>query len=227
MPTTRTAAYRSRFSSSGRYTVWGLLHGVRYVEPLLFSLGLLIVLGCSQPQWHFGVGGRYNKAKDEVTKRRGEDLDKAVSNLEGIAAENPTYRDSLTLLGRAYYKKARYRDAYLILQRALAVNKEDEIAWLILGLAQMRLGENHKGLESIKGGLTLLGKAMKDGYKGFDQWDRAGQVSSSLRRTIFLAQKGLDERDDLIRATENLIVRIDDEEWRQKGDKSVERAMEG
>jgi len=75
-------------------------------------------------------------------------MDRAIVALESVVKENPTYRDSLTLLGRAYYKRGRYEDARQILMRAVAVNKEDEIAWLVLSMAMLRMGENEKGLET-------------------------------------------------------------------------------
>ena len=172
------------------------------------------------------MGGRYLEAKDEITRPRGGDINKAIVNLEGIVRENPTYQDSLTLLGRAYYKRGRYQDAYQILQRALVVNKDDEIAWLVLGLAELTLNNNQKGLDTLKGALTLLSKEMRENYRGFQGWDRQGTVRLALRRTIALATKGLDEKENLIRGTELLLVRIDEEEWQQGRDKSMERARE-
>jgi tetratricopeptide (TPR) repeat protein len=177
----------------------------------LLSVGCQAFLGCSAPSWHFGVGGKYNEGKQEVTRPRGGDLDKAIADLESVAAQNPTYRDTLTLLGRAYYKKGRYKDAILILKRALAVNKDDEIAWITLGLAQLHLGEDASGMKTLKGGLTLFSKASKDGYRGLDYWDKNGAVRSALRRAVFAVTKG--EKPTIIRDTDLLLVRIDQEEW--------------
>lgn len=143
-------------------------------------------------------------------------MDVAISALESVVRDNPTYQDSLTLLGRAYYRKARYQDAYMILQRALAVNKEDEIAWLALGLAQLRLGENDKGMDSLKGGITVLSKLSVSGYRDFPEWDKNGLVRASIRRAALAASKGLDEKESLIQTTEALLIRIDDEENLQR-----------
>ena len=179
-------------------------------------LGLFVVVGCSRPDYFVGTGGKYNAGKQEIIKRRGANLDKAIINLETVARDDPTYKDSLTLLGRAYYRRARYDDAKLILQRALVVNKDDEIAWLTLGLAQLRLGENGRGLQSIQGGLTLLSKANREGYRGYEVWDRAGRVGVAVRRAVFEAQKGLDgNKDGLIRSVETALGSIDDEEFMQ------------
>lgn len=190
----------------------------------LLAISLAFVSGCTTLR--FGQGGRYLEAKDEITRPRGGDINKAIVNLEGIVRENPTYQDSLTLLGRAYYKSGRYQDASLILQRALAVNKDDEIAWLVFGLTQLRTGEDHKALETLKGALTLASKAMVEYYRGFQYWDRAGKVRIALRRAVLSATKGLEEKQNLIRNVELLIAGVDEEEWQQGRDKSMERIQE-
>jgi tetratricopeptide (TPR) repeat protein len=193
---------------------------------LLFTL-VLSISACSRPDWFFGVGGRYNEANIELLRGRGADMDKAIGNLESIVQDDPTYRDSLTLLGKAYYRKARYYDSFAILQRALAINKDDEIAWLFYGLTQIKVGENEKGLETIRGGLTLLGKAMRNNnYRDYPAWDPKGTVRATLNRAVFQALKGLQERENLIQVTEVLLARIDEEEWFQRRGRGAERSFE-
>ena len=196
------------------------------VACLIFFLALS-VSSCYRPNWFIGVGGRYNEANIELLRGRGGDMEKAIGNLENIVQDDPTYRDSLTLLGKAYYKKARYYDAFAILQRALAVNKDDEIAWLFYGLTQIKVGDNEKGLETIKGGLTLLGKAMRNNnYRDYPAWDPKGTVRASLNQAVFQALKGLPERENLIQVTEVLLARIDEEEWFQRRGRGAERSFE-
>jgi len=192
---------------------------------LLLAISLPSIPGCSRPAFLVGIGtgGRYSEAREEISRRRGGNVDKAILNLETVVREDPTYRDSLTLLGRAYYIKGRYGDARLILQRALAVNKEDEIAWMVLGITQLRLGENDKGLETLRGGLTLFSKNSVESYRGYTYWDRAGKVKIVLRRAIFTAQKGLDEKENLMRSAENLLAAIDEEEWNLGLEKQIDR----
>ena len=167
-------------------------------------------MSCGRPAG-IGIGGRYLDGKLEVGRPRGN-INKAISRLEYVVSLNPLYRDSLTVLGRAYYKGRRYRDAFQILKRALVVNQRDEIAWITLGLTQLRLGDDERGLESIKGGLTLVAKVSKDGYKGLETWDLNGVVRRALRKAIFFASKGLEEKRKIIRGGEILLARIDDEE---------------
>jgi len=195
----------------------------------LFSIALVtcVLSGCFR-LGPIGTGGRYNEGRKEVT-RRGGDVDKAIVDLEEVVKQNPTYKDSLTLLGRAYYKKTQYQAAHQILQRALAVNKEDEIAWVSLGLTQLRLGMDEKGLEAIQGGITLFNKATQDiyhPYMGFKYWDRAGLVKTALRRAITAARNGLQAKDEIIRTSEALLAAIDHEEFFQRFEKSGEQKQE-
>ena len=184
---------------------------------LLLGASLILASGCSRPAFLAGIGtgGKYLEARDNITRKRGGDIDKAISHLESVVRDDPLYKDSLTLLGRAYYMKGRYEDARLILERAVVVDKEDEIAWMVLGIAQLRLGQDEKGLATVQGGLTLFSKISVDGYKRYQFWDRAGKVKIVLRRGILMARKGLEDKENLIRSVENLLAAIDEEEWNQ------------
>jgi tetratricopeptide (TPR) repeat protein len=183
---------------------------------LLLAVALGFVPACSQPKLFFGVGGKYNQAMIELGRGRGGNIDLAIVNLEEVARKDPTYRDALTQLGRAYYRKGRYQDAHLILQRALAINKEDEIAWLVLGITQLQLGQDERGLEVLKGGLTLLNKVNGEGYRGYDKWDRAGRVRNSVRRAVLAVLKGLEEKQNVIRSVEVVLAQVDNEDFARR-----------
>jgi tetratricopeptide (TPR) repeat protein len=180
----------------------------------------LFLFSCSDifrhPIPRFGIGGRYNEGREQFTRGRGGDMDRAVADLEAVVKEDPTYRDSLTLLGRAYYRKGRYQDAIQILQRALAVNKDDEIAWLTLGMTQLQLGQNEKGLETLKGAVTLISKVVTRGYRGYPEWDIKGSVRNAISRTAFEVTKGAEAKDNILRACDTLLARMDDEESFQR-----------
>ena len=139
-------------------------------------------------------------------------MDTAITALETVVSQDPKYKDSLTYLGRAYYRKGRYFDAYEILQRALAVNKDDEMAWIAIGLTQLRLGQNDKGIETLKGGITLASRVMTDGYKNYIFWDTRGVIRASIRRSAFLLAKGVEERNGIIETTDRLLALVDEED---------------
>ena len=170
------------------------------------------ISACTHYIPRFGIGGRYEEGREQFLRGRGGDMDTAVVALEKVVSQDPTYKDSLTYLGRAYYRKGRYQDAYAILQRAVALNKDDELAWIALGLTQLRLGQNEKGVETLKGGITLASKVMVDGYHNYIYWDTRGLVRGSIRRSALLLTKGVEERDNIIQSTDRMLALVDDEE---------------
>ena len=164
-------------------------------------------------------------AKQEIVNVRTGDLNKAIGLLESVAVEDPLYKDTLTLLGRAYYRRGRYKDALEVLKRSVAVNPKAEIAWIALGLTQLRLGDEANGLESFKGGITLLSQATKNGYKGVDDWDKRGIVRGATRRAVFAALKGLEHKQDIIESGDILLARIDQEERLAKIEQDEEQRV--
>jgi tetratricopeptide (TPR) repeat protein len=176
-------------------------------------------MACSHYIPRFGIGGKYEEGKAQFLLGRSGDMDVAITALETVVKENPKYNDSLTYLGRAYYRKGRYFDAFEILQRALAVNKDDEIAWIAIGLTQLRLGQNEKGIETLKGGITLASRVMTNGYKNYIYWDTRGVISAAIRRSAFLLAKGIEERNGIIESTDRLLALVDDEDNFQRNTK--------
>jgi tetratricopeptide (TPR) repeat protein len=162
-----------------------------------------------------GTAGHYTEARQQFLKGKSGSMEKAISSLDVIVRDDPTYKDSLTLLGRAYYNQGNYEASRQIIQRALRVNKEDEIAWMTLGMAQLRLGEDEKGIETLQGAVTLVSKVSKPGYRGYDDWDAKGLVRSSISRTVVELRKGVDAKPALLRTCEGLLSRLDDEEYFQ------------
>jgi tetratricopeptide (TPR) repeat protein len=197
-----------------------MINGARkpfHRSSLVFVVLLAIFsFACTHAIPRFGVGGRYEEGRDQFLRGRAGDMDTAITALEYVVSQDPTYKFSLMYLGRAYYRKGRYQDAFAVLQRALAVNNDDEQAWLALGLTQLRLGQNDKGIESLKGGITLANKVMVDGYHNYIYWDTRGLIRASLRRSAFLLTKGLDEKNNIMQSTDRLLALIDDEENFQK-----------
>jgi tetratricopeptide (TPR) repeat protein len=173
---------------------------------------ITVGMGCNHAIPRFGAGGRYEEGMDQFLRGRAGNMDVAVTSLEYVVSQDPTYKKCLTYLGRAYYRKTRYQDAFAVLQRALAVDKEDEIAWISLGVTQLRLNQTDKGIESLKGGITLASRVMVNGYHNYMYWDTRGLVSASMRRSAFLIMKGPDEKEGIIQSTERLLALIDEEE---------------
>ncbi len=199
------------------------------VKFMVLALAAAGLAGCWRPAG-IGVGGKYIDAVNELSKsRQGGNPRKAIVDLQYVVSRDPTYRDSLTQLGRAYYHMGRYTAALEVLKRALAVNKNDEIGWLVLGLTQFRQGEDDSGLASFKGGLTLLARATRDGYREYtaEFWDVKGAVRRALRRNISLAREGVSRKSALIVAGEDLLYRIAQQLYEAETDKEHSEYLEG
>ena len=176
----------------------------------------VLIYGCSNSLPRFGTGGRYEEGRDQFLRGRGGDMDRAVVALEAVVMADPTYKDSLTYLGRAYYRKGRYQDAFAILQRALAVNPDNEMAWICLGVTQLQLGENEKGIETLKSGITLASKVMVEGYHNYEKWDIRRTIQTSIRRSAFLLISESQAKEKIIQSVNQLLAQVDDEENFQK-----------
>ncbi len=192
-----------------------MLQRGKMVNRILFGAVVAVIAicaGCTHAIPRFGVGGRYEEGLDQFLRGRAGNMDVAVAAFEYVVSQDPTYKKSLTYLGRAYYRKGRYQDAFAVLQRALAVDKDDEMAWIALGLTQLRLNQVDKGIESLKGGITLASRVMVDGYRNYLFWDTRGLVHASIRRSAFLITKGPDDKAGIIQSTEQLLALVDAEE---------------
>ncbi|MSP40041.1 MAG: tetratricopeptide repeat protein [Deltaproteobacteria bacterium] len=181
---------------------------------ICFGLVLLVTMaiGCSHAVPYFGMGGRYEEGKEQFMRGRTGDMDLAITALENVVSQDPMYKFSLTYLGRAYYRKGRFQDAYAVLQRAVAVNNDDEMAWMALGLTEMRIGRIDNGIETLKGGITLGSKAFMNGYHNWLYFDTRGLIQNAIRRSAFLLTKGAEERANIISDTDRLMALVDDEE---------------
>src|SRR6187455_2457696 len=176
----------------------------------LFAACLLISvflsLACNHAIPRFGIGGRYEEGREQFLRGRGGSMEVAITALESVVSQDPTYKDSLTYLGRAYYRTNQLQPAHAILQRALIVNKDDEMAWIAFGATQLRLGQNDAGIESLKGGITLASKVMVDGYHDLIYFDTRGLIRAEIRRSAFLLTKGIDEKTNIIATTDRLMA---------------------
>jgi tetratricopeptide (TPR) repeat protein len=193
----------------------------RIIPGVLLAWLALFSAGCGEGGWfshdipRLGTAGHYTEARLQFLKGRSGSMEKAIADLQSIVKDEPTYKDSLTLLGRAYYNQGSYEASRQIIQRALRVNNEDEVAWMTLGMAQLRLGDDQKGIETLQGAVTLVSKVSKPGYRGYDDWDAKGLVRSYISRTVVELRKGIDAKPSLLRTCEGLLGRMDDEEYFQ------------
>ena len=53
---------------------------------------------CNHAIPRLGVGGRYEEGKEQFLRGRGGDMEVAITALESVVSQDPTYKDSLTYL---------------------------------------------------------------------------------------------------------------------------------
>jgi tetratricopeptide (TPR) repeat protein len=191
-------------------------HLHRFIS-VFFIIAFLSACGVRLPA--VGIEGHYRQGRSLLIRPDRGTVGQSVSYLEEVAKRDPFYKDTLTLLARALYYQGVYQDAFQFAQRAVVVDKEDGIAWLMLGLIRLRLGDDEAGLENVKTGVALINKVSKNGYRGYVRWDINDVIRSSIRRTmVVITRDGLINKDEVIRASEQILTRMDDEELSQEAE---------
>jgi tetratricopeptide (TPR) repeat protein len=91
-------------------------------------------------------------------------------------------------LGRADYETQRYASARRLLQQAIGINKNDNVARLYLGLTLAQMGDRENGLKEIQAGLKGLydwivyvrqNFSMGNEYGQF--WDQRGLIRAAIQ----------------------------------------------
>ncbi len=160
---------RLRFSRPGTESSWqrvwqtlnrfGEMHFVpaREVSTTMLFLLMLVLSGCAA----LGVSGQFQSGRRALIAG---DPETAVSYFSTVADQNPSYvniiqnyRESIwTYLGRAQYENQRYAEARKSLERALSLDKDDQLARLYLGLTLMRTGDAARGTKEVEAGMKGL-----------------------------------------------------------------------
>lgn len=191
-------------------------HLHRFIS-VVFIIAFLSACGVRLPA--VGIEGHYRQGRSLLIRPDRGTVGQSVSYLEEVAKRDPFYKDTLTLLARALYYQGVYQDAFQFAQRAVVVDKEDGTAWLMLGLIRLRLGDDEAGLENVKTGVALINKVSKNGYRGYVRWDINGLIRNSIRQTmVVITRDGLINKDEVIRASEQILTRMDDEELSQEAE---------
>jgi tetratricopeptide (TPR) repeat protein len=133
------------------------------------------------------------------------DNETALAYFQSAADKHPNYVYGTALrqgiwsyVGRAEYSLGRFSQARQSLERALAVNKSEDIARLYLGLALARSGDQQQGLTEIEGAmkgihdwLEYITNAHRFSFGQF--WDPGRHIRSSIEGDLaMLSGKDLD-----------------------------------
>jgi len=200
-------------------------------EALLASLLVLLVSGCASLQSSSDFQAGRNAlltGKTEV----------ALSYFQSVAEKDPGYRYGsayrqgiLSYLGRAEYAVGQLPQAQKTLERALAANREEDLARLYLGLTLARSGEQQRGVREIENGLKgihgfidYVTEAHRFSFGQF--WDPSGALRSSIRQELAALSGSEGRMETLIASAETIGKQMEEEIDRARNDETRERSRQ-
>jgi tetratricopeptide (TPR) repeat protein len=149
---------------------------------------VLLLSGCAS----FVVSGEFASGRQALLANRDE---QALGYFHSVAEKDPDYtfvfdlfREGIwTYVGRVQYQVGRYEEARQSLERALSMDRNDNLARLYLGLTLARRSNYAQGLKDIEAGLQGLYDwldYMQTSRPFTDFWDPLRQIRSEIRNDL-------------------------------------------
>ena len=150
------------------------------------------------------------------------DPERALPYLLEAAKNDPNYvysydlfRESVwTYLGRSQYATKKYSEARQSLERALALDKDDHLARLYLGLTLTRLGDSDQGVKEIEAGMKGIHDWLEytERARPFEAyWDPARDMRKTIEKDLAGDAGREVGRDQLITDAEWVGKRLEEE----------------
>jgi tetratricopeptide (TPR) repeat protein len=198
---------------------------------LVLSL-LFLIAGCASIQ----LGGEFMSGRQALLKG---DNEAALPYFRSVAQQDPNFVYGTALrqgiwsyVGRSEYALGRLPQARETLQRALAANKDEDIARLYLGLTLARAGERQQGLKEIESGmkgihefLEYVTQAHRFSFGQF--WDPRGEIRSAIQGDLAMISARDLDWGKLIADGEWLGKKIEEEGDLASRDESREMSRDG
>ncbi len=150
---------------------------------------LFFIAACASVQ----LGGEFASGRQALLKGNQET---ALTHFQSVAQKDPNYvygtamkQGIWSYVGRSDYALGRLPQAREALERALAANREEDIARLYLGLTLARQGDRQRGLKEIEGGLKgihgwleYISQAHRFSFGQF--WDPGRDIRSAIEGNL-------------------------------------------
>jgi tetratricopeptide (TPR) repeat protein len=157
-------------------------------KPLGAIAYVLLFSGCAS----IGISGNFQSGRQALLANRDE---QALGYFQSVAEKDPNYtfiydlfREGIwTYVGRVQYRVGRYEEARQSLERALSVDRNDNLARLYLGLTLARRSNYTQGLKDIQAGLRGLYdwlEYMQSSRPYTDFWDPLRQIRSEIKNDL-------------------------------------------
>jgi len=193
------------------------------IEVRLLSIFLVgFLAGCAS----FQVAGQVQTGRQALLINNPE---RALPYFLAAADSDPNYvyrsmhysEGIWTYVGRAQYATGKLKDARQSLERALSIDKDDNLARLYLGLTLWRSGETSRGLKEIEAGMRGLHDWLEyiERTRPFEAyWDPVREIRGAIEKNLDnISAKDFD-RQQLIASAEWLGQRMESEIDRARQD---------
>jgi tetratricopeptide (TPR) repeat protein len=192
---------------------------------------MVLLSACTSLQ----VGSEFSSGRQALLTGNNE---AALAYFHSAAQKDPNYVYGTALqqgiwsyVGRSEYAIGRFPQARQNLERALAANKDEDVARLYLGLTLARSGDQQRGLREIEGGmkgiydfLEYVTQAHRFSFGQF--WDPNLEMRKAIQTDLaMISGKDLDWQK-LIANGEWLGKQIEEEGDRARRDEARERSRE-
>ena len=162
----------------------------------------------------------------------------ALGYFQSAAQIDPSYKYGtayqqgiLSYVGRTEYSLGRLPQARETLQKALAANKDEDIARLYLGLTLARSGDRQAGLKEIEDGMRgihdwieYITEAHRFSFGQF--WDPAREIRTAIRGDLAMISARDFDWQRLISDGEWVAKRMEEEGDKARNDEARERARD-
>ena len=172
---------------------------MKMVSSLVYLSLVVFLSGCASLQ----VGTDFDSGRQAYLAGKNDD---ALSYFQSAAQKDSDYtyygyafRQGIwSYVGRTEYATGKLPQARQSLERALALNKDEDVARLYLGLTLVRSGDRQQGLKEIEGGMKGIydqSEYITQAFR-FTQgrfWDPRGEIRSAIQGNLaMLSGKDVD-----------------------------------
>jgi tetratricopeptide (TPR) repeat protein len=164
--------------------------------------------------------------------------DAALAYFQSAAQKDPNYKYGtafrqgvLSYVGRTEYAVGRLPQARETLEKALSVNRDEDLTRLYLGLTLARIGDRQQGLKEIEGGmrgihafLDYVNETFRFSFGQF--WDPANAIRSAIQGDLAMISGRDFDWQKLIASGEWIGQMMEEEGDKARRDEARERARD-
>ena len=164
--------------------------------------------------------------------------DAALAYFQSAAQKDPNYKYGtafrqgvLSYVGRTEYAVGRLPQARETLEKALSINRDEDLTRLYLGLTLARIGDRQQGLKEIEGGmrgihafLDYVNETFRFSFGQF--WDPANAIRSAIQGDLAMISGRDFDWQKLIASGEWIGQMMEEEGDKARRDEARERARD-